>query len=95
MNGIRRNGPQLVINPANDRELARQARALTVGGALTPATLQVALRPQYPGLVVHRRELSGEAFETWYVYREGRWISSGSEGGEAPVPPGTSGGRPA
>jgi hypothetical protein len=37
---------------------------------VTPPRLEEELRARYPSVSVHRRELSGEPTETWYVYRE-------------------------
>ena len=33
------------------------------------------LAVDYPAVTVHRRELSGEPLEVWYVYRDGHWLS--------------------
>ena len=62
------------MNPADDLHLAAQAREIVRSGA-TLKELRERLHADYPSLVVHRRELSGEDHETWYVYREGHWIS--------------------
>ena len=47
--------------------VGRVARRLVLG---SPEELLDALRPLYPLISVHARELSGEAVLTWYVYRE-------------------------
>ena len=65
--------PTLLTNPAGDQRLARFAAELTTQ-ASTTEQLEGLLRRRYPEVVVHRRELSGED-ETWYVYREGRWVA--------------------
>jgi TorA maturation chaperone TorD len=67
--------PVLVVNPATDWRLVDLAVELTSDERCTPAALQTALRAEYPDLVVHRRELSGEPYESWYVYRDGHWIA--------------------
>jgi hypothetical protein len=36
----------------------------------SPGELEDALRPLYPDVSVHRRELEGERTPIWYVYRE-------------------------
>ena len=71
MEAARRAGPLLVINPSTDRELGRLARGFVIDSQATPETLEVALRRRFPKIVVHRRELSGEDIQSWYVYREG------------------------
>ncbi len=76
MNVARRAGPLLMINPSTDRELGQLARGLVIDAQATPETLEAALRPLFPRLVVHRRELSGEDVQIWYVYREGHWVST-------------------
>jgi hypothetical protein len=48
---------------------------------MTAPALEAALRLTYPNARVRRRELSGEAVEIWYVYREGHWIPPGRSGG--------------
>jgi len=64
----------IIVNPASDSELAEIARGLVAEGDWTPETLQANLRLTYPKVVVHRRELSGEQVDIYYVYRDGRWI---------------------
>jgi hypothetical protein len=75
MSGIRREGPQLRINPATDLEFEDLALGLAIDIRATPESLQAELRRTFPRVVVHRRELSGEAVQVWYVYREGHWVS--------------------
>jgi PAS domain-containing protein len=43
--------------------------------AATPADLQRRLRRIFPRVIVRERKLSGEP-PTWYVYRDGGWLSS-------------------
>ena len=44
-------------------------------GVKTPSELEEQLRRHYPRVVVRPRELTGESFTIWYVYRDGHWIS--------------------
>lgn len=46
-------------------------------GAESAAAFETRLRTRYPRAGVRERGLAGEARATWYVYREGKWISSG------------------
>ena len=66
--------PVLVLNPATDGPFEARARELATGNR-TPGELQEALRADYPQAVVRSRDLAGED-ETWYVYRDGRWVPS-------------------
>ncbi len=70
-------GPLLITNPADDSEFGRVAHALLADGR-SPSDLERALRERYPAAVVHPRVLSGERSAVWYVYREGKWLPSGS-----------------
>lgn len=62
-----------VLNPADDSAFAAFATALAKG-IDTPAGLAEALRPRYPRVAIHPRLISGGP-ETWYVYRDGRWVA--------------------
>ena len=64
----------LVLNPRHDSEFVTFAEAAMSAGVAWPGALQVRLRQRYPHAVVRARELNGEAFTIWYVYREGHWI---------------------
>ncbi len=65
--------PRLLTVPQSDRLFARMAHAaLHALGVPTARRLQLHLRALYPRTVVHRRELSAEDGQTWYVYRDGR-----------------------
>lgn len=66
--------PLLVTNPAGDVEFAALAKALVRDAGWSPDSLARALYDRYPNVVIHRRELSSEPFEVWYVYRDGRWV---------------------
>ena len=68
--------PILVVNPADDRAFGCFAEVLVDRGASSTFELERRLRPIYSKAVVHARELSGEPFVIWYVYREGRWVDS-------------------
>lgn len=72
--------PTLVINPADDLEFERLARSLLPEVGWSPEGLERLLSPRFPRVVVHRRELSSERIEMWYVYRDGRWTRSGGKG---------------
>jgi hypothetical protein len=61
------------VNPRDDvRFVALVDRLAT--GVRRPEDLEARLRATYPGVVVRARELSGEAVEVWYVYRDGSWV---------------------
>ena len=63
------------MNPLSDAPFVGMAQGFAAAGTSEPAALQSALRPTYPRVVVHARELSGEAGVVLYVYRDGSWIS--------------------
>ena len=65
--------PLLIVNPRSDVRFVELVAALTADGTFDQADLQTRLRATYPNAVVRRRELSSEATEMWYVYRDGRW----------------------
>lgn len=65
-----------MTNPADDRAFAAVATRLAGEGVDRPEELQAMLRTAYRRTVVRRRDLAGEQFETWYVYRDGRWTPS-------------------
>jgi hypothetical protein len=68
--------PTLVLNPPGDVDFAAFASHALNGGVIDPAEFQRRLRAKFPHSIVRRRGLSGERTEIWYVYRDGRWISS-------------------
>ena len=68
--------PTLILNPRHDTRFVSVAEAIVSDGVRTPSELEEQLRRQYPRVVVHPRELTGESFTIWYVYRDGHWISS-------------------
>ena len=72
----------IMVNPMSDAGFVDAAeRALETAG--THEALAEALRDAYPDVVVRPRSLSGESFEIWYVYRDGRWVDPG--GGRSDV----------
>ena len=64
--------PNLIVNPIGDTVFEEHVR-WSAPLSDRPDDLQERLRHAYPAAVVRRRELSGETFEMWYVYRDGRW----------------------
>jgi hypothetical protein len=62
-----------VLNPVDDGGFASWARYVVGLDVLSPEELQRVLSRRYPRVAVHRRELSDENVEIWYVYRDGRW----------------------
>ena len=68
--------PLLVLNPPGDARFAALSGRLLDEGCRTPEELQRHLRAEHPFAVVRRRGLAGEPSETWYVYRDGRWVAS-------------------
>jgi len=69
----------IVVNPRDDTPFVALAERLVADGARSTDDLQRQLRREYPLAVVRARELDGEAFTIWYVYRDGHWVS-GSTG---------------
>jgi hypothetical protein len=68
--------PILVMNPARDAIFAAFAQILVDHGAASIEDLERRLRTVYPGAAVHARELAGETFVIWYVYRDGHWVDA-------------------
>jgi hypothetical protein len=64
----------LVLNPRDDAAFVALAEALASDGVDSPLELQERLRREYPEAVVRARELTGESFTIWYVYRDGHWV---------------------
>jgi hypothetical protein len=69
--------PTLVLNPPDDPRFRGLATRLIDEGVRTPAELEAGLRKTHPDAIVRPRDLVGERFSIWYVYREGRWVGSG------------------
>jgi hypothetical protein len=70
--------PVLVLNPPDDPEFRDLAARLLDEGVRAPGLLQGRLRERHPYAVVRPRDLVGEQTPVWYVYRDGRWVGSGS-----------------
>ena len=70
------------VNPRDDVEFVALVDELAASAA-RPQDLQRALRRTHPTALVRARELSGDAVEVWYVYRDGSWTppGSGEDGG--------------
>ena len=68
--------PIVVVNPSNDVRFREMIDRFVASGGRSPGDLEAVLRTQYPEAVVRPRELAGERFEVWYVYRDGHWIRS-------------------
>lgn len=69
----------LVVNPRGDTPFVALAERLAADDVRTPEDLQERLRREYPDAVVRARELDGESFTIWYVYRDGHWVSASEE----------------
>jgi hypothetical protein len=65
----------LVVNPRSDTVFVALAERVVADGIPSPEDLQQRLRQEYPDAVVRARELTGESFTIWYVYRDGYWVS--------------------
>lgn len=75
--GPRVSEPMLILSPPDDHAFVAASRA-AVGIGSSPAQLELALRVLYPHAIVRRRELIGERFTIWYVYRDGHWVPPGT-----------------
>jgi PAS domain-containing protein len=63
--------PRCICIPSEDLGFAEHvSRVLVTRLYQTPAELQERLRRVYPTAVVRKRDLSGEMWPTWYVYRD-------------------------
>jgi hypothetical protein len=71
-----RRRPIVVVNPSNDAGFRETVDRFVTTGGSRPDDLEAVLRTRYPEAVVRPRELAGERFEVWYVYRDGHWIRS-------------------
>jgi PAS domain S-box-containing protein len=68
--------------PSDDETLRRLVEDLLNDPAIvSPAGLETRLRPVYPQVTVRERGLAGERAETWYVYRDGRYLGGVAEPG--------------
>jgi hypothetical protein len=69
-------GPSRVISiPSSDAAFREHVDRLRATGEVDSApALQARLRRLFPRVIVRERQLSAEA-PSWYVYRDGRWVS--------------------
>ncbi len=67
----------IIRNPADDTEFAEAIEQALAAGLGDPAAVEARLRERYPRALVRPRDLDAESSPTWYVYREGRWVSGG------------------
>ena len=74
----------LIINPRSDSTFVDFVNESAQAEA--PEQLQTALRERFPHAIVRLRNLDGETFNAWYIYRDGYWVSD--DGGERSVPGG-------
>ena len=73
--------PIVVVNPSNDVRFKEMVDRFVATSSSQPDDLEAALRTRYPEAVVRPRELAGERFDVWYVYRDGHWIRSEANAG--------------
>ena len=76
--GVSTGEPLLIINPRGDEAFVAFVRDELRAGTSSAAAFETRLRSRYPLASVRERGLAGEARATWYIYREGRWITSES-----------------
>jgi hypothetical protein len=67
--------PSLVVNPPDDPVFRADAERVLDEGVESPVEFADRLRPQYPRIAVHPREIVAEPIVIWYVYRDGRWVN--------------------
>ena len=71
MGRARRAPSRIVSIPSSDATFAQVVESILQRGTIgTEHDLETALHPLYPLATVRGRELSGERFATWYVYRD-------------------------
>ena len=75
--------PTLVLNPRYDTDFVTLAESIVAEGIGSAHELEERLQQRYAHVLVRARELNGEMFTIWYVYRDGHWIP-----GQGPVPEG-------
>ncbi|HEY7826799.1 MAG TPA: hypothetical protein VIB99_01120 [Candidatus Limnocylindrales bacterium] len=71
--------PSLVVNPPDDLAFRADAERILDEGVESPVEFADRLRPQYPQIAVHPREIVAEPIVIWYVYRDGHWVNVRSE----------------
>jgi hypothetical protein len=69
--------PSLVTIPSSDVAFGTHVRRIVGTAEDSARDLERRLRRVFPRVIVRERSLSGEA-PVWYVYRDGRWRSSGA-----------------
>ena len=74
----------LIVNPRSDSTFVDFVNQSAQADA--PEQLQEILRERFPHAIVRLRNLDGETFNAWYIYRDGYWVSD--DGGERSVPGG-------
>jgi hypothetical protein len=73
-------GTLITCVPTTDVAFTGAAKSLLAATpAISAMDLQAGLRLVYPGAVVRRRDISGEAGETWYAYRDGSFVPSADQ----------------
>jgi PAS domain-containing protein len=69
--------PVVICLPSGDAAFrAAVESAIEAVHHAAPLSLEVHLRWLYPGVVVRRRDLSGETQPVWYAYRDGTYIAA-------------------
>lgn len=66
--------PILLPNPVGDRGFVDYVTEVA-SDVDAPEELQKRLRVKYPAAIVRLRDIDGEQGVTWYVYRDGRWVT--------------------
>jgi hypothetical protein len=67
----------VIANPPGDRRFRSMIDSFLVSGGRRPEELESILRVRYRAALVRQRDLAGERFDVWYVYRDGHWIGEG------------------
>ncbi len=70
----------LLINPSSDTAFGAWVRGV-FAESTTARQFEERIRVRYPSAAVRTRELSGEPFAVWYVYRDGSWTAPRSDRG--------------
>jgi len=69
----------LIVNPRNDAAFTSFVQEIQAEGVEGPDEMELRLRQRYPEAVVRLRDIHGETFTIWYVYRDGHWVSGARE----------------
>jgi hypothetical protein len=67
----------IIANPPGDRGFRAMIDAFLLAGGRRPEELESVLRTRFRQARVRPRDLAGERFDVWYVYRDGHWIDEG------------------